>query len=310
MDLATPLTIDHIVVPLDGSHLAEVAIEPAIALAARLHAHVTLLHVLERGAPATVHHDRHLTNPAEAEVYLEGIATRVAAAGIIVTHHTHPNPEEDVAGSIAGHARELDAHLIVLCTHGHGGPRQWLTGSLAQRVIRHAEVPVLLVRPEGQAASPFSPRIVLTALDGTEAGEAIVPAAVTLASAFDAVLHLVITVPTLSTVSGDRVATARLTPTATTAALELEATGATDYMQRMAARLDGTGIAIQTEIVRGDAVRTMVDRVTRDPQCLLALATHGRGGFDALWSASVGSRVVNRVSGPLLLVRPAEDPDK
>ena len=306
-----PLPIDHLLVPLDGSHLAEVALEPAMALATRLDAQITLLHVLERRAPATVHHERHLTNLAEAEVYLQGIAARVAVAGIAVIYHTHPNPEDDVAGSIAAHGRELTASLLVLCTHGHGGPRQWLTGSLAQRVIRQAEVPVLLVRPNAEMVVPFAPGVVLTALDGTVAGETILPTAVALASAFNAVLHLVMTVPTLGTVSGDRVATARLTPTATTAALDLEETTATEYMTRVAGRLQRTGVSIQAEVTRGDAVRTVVERAARTgPRSVVAMATHGRGGFDALWSVSVGSRVVKRVSGPLLLVCPAEDADE
>lgn len=305
MDPESPLTIGHIIVPLDGSQLAEVTIQPAIALAGRLRAHITLLHVLERRAPATIHNERHLTGTADAETYLQGVAARFAAAGIAAEHHTHPNPEDDVAGSIAAHARELAASLLILCTHGHGGPRQWLTGSLAQRVIRQAEVPVLLVRPPVGTVLPFAPRSVLTALDGTMEGETILPAALALAGAFDAIHHLVVTVPTVSTVSGDRAATALLAPTATMAALELEAAAAAAYVERVASRLSASSLRTQTELARGDAVRTVVELAAREAPSLLAMATHGRGGFDALWSASVGSRVIGRASGPLLLVRPA-----
>ena len=52
---------------------------------------------------------------------------------------------------------------------------------------------------------------------------------------------------------------------------------------------------------------TVAELAAREAPSLLAMATHGRGGFEALWSASVGSRVIGRVSGPLLLVRPAEN---
>lgn len=305
MNPANALTIDHIIVPLDGSQLAEVTLEPAIALASRLRARLTLLHVLERRAPATVHNERHLTGTADAETYLQGIAARFTAAGIAAEHHTHPNPEDNVAGSIAAHARELAASLLILCTHGHGGPRQWFTGSLAQRVIRQAEVPVLLVRPLAGTPLPFSPQVVLTALDGTAAGETILPAALALAGAFDAILHLVVTVPTLSTVSGDRAATALLTPSATTATLDIEAEAAASYVERVASRLRAVDLRMQTEVARGDAVRTVVELAARETPSLLAMATHGRGGFDALWAASVGSRVIGRASGPLLLVRPA-----
>jgi nucleotide-binding universal stress UspA family protein len=304
MDPLHPLAINHIIVPLDGSRLAEVTIGPTIAVAERCHARVTLLHVLERKAPATIHHDHHLTTAAEAETYLQGIATRFAAAGIQVDHHTHPNPESDVAASIASHTRELGVDLIALCTHGQGGLREWMTGSLAQRVIRGAEVAVLLVRPRAGAAVPFAPRSVLTALDGTPAGETILPAACAMARAFDAELHLIMTVPTVGTVPGDRAAAARLSPMATTAALDLDAASAVDYVNRITAVVSATGIPVRGEVVRGDAARNLVEHAAREPGCVLALATHGHGGFDTLWSASVGSRVVNRMDGPLLLVRP------
>jgi nucleotide-binding universal stress UspA family protein len=307
MDPLSPLAINHIIVPLDGSRLAEVSIEPAVEVAERCHARVTLLHVLERKAPATIHHDRHLTAEAEADTYLQGVADRFSFASIPIDRHTHPNPERDVAASIATHARELHVDLIVLCTHGQGGPREWMTGSLAQRVIRQAEVPVLLVRPRAGAPAPFAPRSVLTALDGTIAGESILPAACAMARAFDAELNLVMTVPTVSTVPGDRAATALLSPMATTAELELEAASAADYLQRVTALVGATGVPARGEVMRGDAARNLVERAGRDPGCVLALATHGRGGFDTLWAASVGSRVVNRMQGPLLLVRPGHE---
>src|SRR6185437_12460793 len=93
--------------------------------AERLGARVTLLHVLERNAPATIHGERHLTDVAAAEAYLRGVASRFADLGIPVEIHAHPSPEGDVAASIGAHAAEVTdtATLIVLCTHGQGGPR-------------------------------------------------------------------------------------------------------------------------------------------------------------------------------------------
>ena len=78
-DAAVPL--DRILVPLDGSRLAEYAMGAAASLAARFHARLLLLHVLERGAPATVHGDRHLTGVEEAEAYLREVAARWSGDG-------------------------------------------------------------------------------------------------------------------------------------------------------------------------------------------------------------------------------------
>ncbi|MGN6755364.1 MAG: universal stress protein [Thermomicrobiales bacterium] len=309
MEPLQPLPIGQLLVPLDGSRLAEAPLPAATALAERLGARVTLLHVLERNAPATIHGERHLTDVAAAEAYLRGIASRFADLGIPVEIHAHPSPEGDVAASIAAHAAEVTdtATLIVLCTHGQGGPREWLSGSLAQRAVRRAGAPILLVRPgPGGINHAFTPRAVIVALDGTPVGEAALPAALTLARAFGAVLRLVVVVATLGTISGDRAAAALLTPTATAAALDLEEATATAYLTGLQARLQEAQVAVRTQVARGDAVRQVTESATRDGAGdVLALATHGKAGLDALWSGSIGAKVVTRSANSLLLVRPA-----
>lgn len=296
-----PQQFGHFLVPLDGSRLAEAALPVATALAARTGARVTLLHVVERNAPATVHGERHLTGAGEAEAYLHGVASRFADAGVATAIHAHPSPAGDVAASVAAHAAEVAADLIVLCAHGRGGLREWLAGSIAQRVIRQSAAPVLLVRPtaDGRAA-PFAPQRVVVALDGAAEGEAALPAAAALARACGAALDLLAVVATLGTVGGDRAATARLMPVATSAALDLEGDQARDYLERLRGALAGSGLAVRAAVERGDPVQLLAAHATQ--AAVVALATHGRTGFDALWSGSVGAKVVARVGSPLLLV--------
>ena len=90
----------HLLVPLDGSRLAESALPAAGELAHRLGASVTLLHVLEPTAPPTVHGDRHLRSPAEAEGYLAGavdwLAARQVSASVALNQQ-----QGDVAVTIA-----------------------------------------------------------------------------------------------------------------------------------------------------------------------------------------------------------------
>jgi nucleotide-binding universal stress UspA family protein len=172
-------------------------------------------------------------------------------------------------------------------------------------VIRRATPPVLLMRPDATDPPPaFAPATVVVALDGTSEGEAALPAATALAAAFGAALHLVVAVETLATVSGDRVATATFIPSATAAALDLEEQAALSYLTALRERMRATGLAIRTEVGRGDPVRTVTAIAERAGSHVLALATHGRAGFDALWAGSVGARVVARAAGPLLLVHP------
>ena len=67
----------HILVPLDGSKLAEAALPAAVSLAKTFKAPVTLLHIIEQDAPEEIHRDRHLTEASEAEAYLAKIAKRI-----------------------------------------------------------------------------------------------------------------------------------------------------------------------------------------------------------------------------------------
>ena len=108
----------HLLVPLDGSAPAEAALPAAAFLAARCAARVTLLHIIELDAPATIHGARHLHQREEAAAYLEDIRTRAFPAGAAVACHVHEAAMADVAHGIVEHEGELAPDLIVMCAHG------------------------------------------------------------------------------------------------------------------------------------------------------------------------------------------------
>ena len=123
-----------------------------------------------------------------------------------------------------------------------------------------------------------------------------------LARATGATLHLLVVVATVDTITGDRAATARLVPSATGAALDLESATARGYLAGLRTRLAGGGFTVTTEVARGAAAETVLASAVRAGESVVALVTHGRAGFDAFWAASVGARVVARTRVPLLLV--------
>ena len=122
----------HILVPLDGSRLAESALTTAVWLARKMDAQVTLVHIIEKNAPSEVHSDRHLVTPEEAAAYLQELSRLPALSGLRVETHVHTAEVGDVARSIAEHSAELAPDLIVMCTHGKGGARRLLFGVIAQ----------------------------------------------------------------------------------------------------------------------------------------------------------------------------------
>ncbi|MER3438083.1 MAG: hypothetical protein C4346_11140, partial [Chloroflexota bacterium] len=180
----------RVLVPLDGSRLAEAAIPPAIRVASRASAAVTLLHVIEATPPGTVHGERHLATPADAAAYLDRIRARFAAAGVPAAMHVHAEPARDVAGAIVAHASELDADLIVLASHGSGGIRGFFFGRVAQQVVRRGTQPVLMVQVDtgDDPDQPFACHVIALALSGAAEAEAAVAPAVRLARALDASL--------------------------------------------------------------------------------------------------------------------------
>ena len=293
----------HLLVPLDGSRLAETALPAAAYLAQTLQASVTLIHVIERNAPKAVHSEPHLTNAPEAQAYLDQVAHRIFPANLSVERHVHTSEVNDVARSISEHAAELAPDLIVMCTHGRGGLRDWLSGSIAQQVIARGTTPVLLVRPTETGSAPtFACRLILVPLDGDPAHEQSVPVAASLAQLCASALHLVMVIPTLDTLSGEQAAAAKLLPQAMTALLDLDQQSAEDYLRRHLPPLRAAGLTVTTEVTRGDPAPTIVSTAQRVGADLIVLGTHRKTGTGAFWSGSVAPKVSGRSHVPLLLV--------
>ncbi|HEX9331238.1 MAG TPA: universal stress protein, partial [Anaerolineales bacterium] len=197
----------HILVPLDGSKLAEAAIPVAASLARTLNAPVTLLHILEQDAPQEVHKDRHITQADEASAYLEKVAKRAFPVEVKVDLHVHTAAVKDVSGSIVEHAMmEFQPDLIVMCTHGRSGVRELLYGSIAQQVVAQGMTPLLLVKPGVNAPSTFKLEKILVPLDSGPIHDDSLPVTQELARAYKSSIHLITVIPTFSTVTGEAVA--------------------------------------------------------------------------------------------------------
>ena len=301
----------NLLVPLDGSTLAESVLPAAAFLGEAVRARITLLHIMEQNAPATIHGQPHLTDPDQAEAYLEGLAARLASPTRPVARHVHRAEEGDVAGAIVRHAEELGADLIVLCTHGWGGLRDWLFGSIAQQVLQRGTIPIVLLQPTTTgAAPPFACRGVLVPLEGPEAPEPALPVALGLARACYATLHLVMVVPTPGTLSGAQAPAGVFLPMTTAALLDLEEGEAREYLQRVRERLRAEGLRVTGEVGRGDPVTSLAKAAERAGADLVVLATHGRRGLEAYWSASVAPRLLGCIGRPVLLVRVGDEGDK
>jgi nucleotide-binding universal stress UspA family protein len=296
------LMFKSILVPLDGSHLAEAGLPAAASLAEKLNAPVTLLHVIEQNAPEAVHNERHLRQPQEAEAYLQGLAEQSFPAEAKVSWHVHTAQVTDVPASIVEHTGEFDPDLIIMCAHGRSGIRDVLFGSIAQQVVAKGSTPLLLLQPMISQPKPFKLRRILLPLDDESIHDDSFPIAKILAKAYSAELALLCVIPTFSTLRGDEAATSTLLPSTTNALLDIKEEHAKEHLQGHLNELISEGFRVSGEIARGDPTQTIVNVAELSKTDLIVLSTHRRAGIDAFWARSVAPNVARRTRIPLLLI--------
>ena len=292
----------HILVPLDGSKLAEAALPPAASLAQTLGAPVTLLHLIEKDAPQEVHKDRHLTKADEANDYLQAVAQTAFPEKVKVEWHVHTAEIENVAASIVQHAEELNPDLIIMCSHGRSGMRDYLFGNIAQQVIGQSDMPVLLLKPTTAQSQTFQVRKIFLPLDDESIHDESLSIAKPLAKVYQAGLYLLTVIPTLGTLSNEKAAAGTLLPATATAYLDIKEENAKEHLQEHLNELAQSGFNAEAEIARGDpaaTISTVAERVAAD---LIILSTHRKAGAAAFWARSVAPNVARRTKIPLLLL--------
>ena len=293
----------HILLPLDGSALAESVLPAAAYLARVFGAKITLIHIIEKDGQAVVHGERHLTQPAEAEAYLAQIRQRAFAPGTAVSLHVHESAMQDVAQGIVEHQDEFAPDLIVMCSHGRGGFRDLVFGSIAQQVITSGRVPVLLVRPQAaDEEKPFECRSILAPTDGRPHHEVGLLTAARLAQTTHARLNLIAVAPTLETLAGRQAATGRFMPGATRTMLEIVEDELESYLGGMAERFKAEGVEVSALVGRGDPAALIARNAETTHADLIVFATHGKAGTKAFWAHSIGAKVLGQTVRPVLLV--------
>lgn len=151
---AQELPFRKILVPTDGSAAAETVVEPAATFARLFEAKLVVLHAEppvvipgygEMGIPPMLP-----PTPSEKDPVTEAAAERFSRLGVTVSRRTVTG---DAAGTILDQSQSDGIDLIAMATHGRSGFSRWILGSVAERVLRHAGLPMLLVRAEPEATS-------------------------------------------------------------------------------------------------------------------------------------------------------------
>jgi nucleotide-binding universal stress UspA family protein len=298
--MTTP-RFQRMLVPLDGSPLAEQAIPMAGALARRAGAAVHLVSV-QPGLPRYPYVPSEISQEVEREVRQRKEAYLKAQAEAIETCYGREAVwavrDGDPAGTLASYGRNNEIDLIIMTTHGRGGLSRFWLGSVADRLVRCTTTPVLLLRSEKQPQTTDL-RHVLVALDGSEAGAAVLEPALALASLFhERCCTLVQVIEPPATIPWD-LATSELD----SKAVEEQQTLATRGLERHAAKAAAAGVAstatVQVAATAGAQILALAEKIDSD---VIAIGTHGVHGLERLLLGSVADKVVRGAERPVLVV--------
>ena len=306
----------RMLVPLDGSELAEVVFTYAKELAGRLDIDVILLYVcgpaLREFAPmhrAYIEHAAEIVRRQLQEVQQKTGVPKRAKPVEVRGELAEGYPAEE----ILRYADENDIDLILVATHGRSGPKRWAMGNVADKVLRASKVPVWLVRsgiPDEIAYDKWPGKTILVPLDGSELAELVLLHVETLAKQRDAELVDVVLL---------RVCEPPTTPSYYAPELSGVPLNWGDYTQQEIARcrqvageyltgvenqLKEKDINVRSEVLVGRAADEIVDYVNKNPFNLIVMATHGRSGLSRWVYGSVTENVLVGVTSPLFLVRP------
>lgn len=266
----------HILVPLDGSQLAELAIPAAIELARKVDGVLCLLRVVpQMPAVIDVPFEIDMVDTEEAEKYLDDTGARLSPHGVpLLLAIRHGRPAQE----ILDYAVEVRANAIVMTTHGRSGFGRLAMGSVAEEVVRDATCPVLLLQKETTA--PVYRRI-LVPLDATPGSAAILPAVSEIAQLYESEIILV-----------------HANIAARTSGEPVE-----DYLAKISEIFRETGIHTSILAGKGDPQAVILDAIQEFQPDLIAMATHARPLLGRAIYGSVAHDLLRHTAKPLLLYR-------
>ncbi len=285
-----------ILVPLDGTSEAAVALTPALTVAKVTGAAVHLLTVIDAEASAADY--------ARIRADLEGVAAELRSPGSRVDTAVRRG---DPAAEIVAAAVKFGADLVSMATHGRGGLERAYLGSVAQDVLATSPVPVMLHPPGGHQMTRLE--ILLVPVDGSPGGALALASAVPLARSTNARVVLVdVAVPFVAytMMSGYVNGAYYFDPAWDDEALE----SAKRYVSGMADRLQHAGVQAEGRAITGElrlpstsvaeAIVRSADEVGAD---LIVMSTHAHTGPARALLGSVADAVVRNARRPLLLPR-------
>jgi nucleotide-binding universal stress UspA family protein len=295
--------VKRILVPLDGSSLAEMALDAAALLARRFAAEIVLVRVIPAEASGAFSKTIHSRPATEAHTYLDRVARRLREEEVAVSTAVLPG------GPAAGITQEAvlgHVDLMVMTPHGRKGLETLLHPSITWQVLTQTEVPLLACQcGEGEEpgrlhlsrfmTDPLAP--LLVPLDGSLQAESALPLAEVLARTFGNPLVLVRAVEPVYSFGMEA------NPQTVDEVMQAALAEAQRYLLHQQDAPSRAGLLVLLALGEDEASHWIETCVRAWRAGLVVMASHGRRGVDQLVLGSVARRVLSHVQAPLLLVR-------
>jgi nucleotide-binding universal stress UspA family protein len=281
----------RILVPLDGSQMSEQVLPWARALGRAFGSRIELMRIVPGHLQGRQEPGSNLNLHTEALEYLNRVKTAQGSLNVSVSCLVE---EHDPAFCISREARKEPDTLVAISTHGRMGIGRWVMGSVMDQVLRTADKPMLVVRPEDEGNiapdAEVAIRSIIVPLDGSSVSEnQISPHVVALAKNLNLEVVLLM-VP-----------------------YDHEESAAQNYLDKVNERLTEQGVSSVREVVRQGRPGDAIVAIAQDTEAsIVAITTHGRSGVrrlmrregEALMWGSIADRVVRHCTRPVLVVRP------
>ena len=294
--------IDSVLVAVDGSEKVQPWVGRAIDIAGTLDADLHVLSVIDARelepslsyleSDERSERERRFESGMEQTVETVASRARTRLSGRIRTAVERGIPFEVITDYAETHAVDL----IAVGTHGRGRVERALLGSVAERVMRTATVPVLVIPPAVVEAEDGGYEDILLPTDGSENADVAVEFGLDLADVYDATVHTVYSVDT-----------GRLPEIGETTDLyaAIEETGR-EALESVRRRARAADISVGGTIARGPAARVILSHSEEHDVDLIVMGTHGRSGIERHLIGSVTETVVRNAAVPVCCVPMAE----
>src|ERR1044072_3630519 len=273
---------NHILVPLDGSTLAECVLPHVMAIAPVTNARVTLLHVLQHphngnGSPAVDPVEWHLQKQ-KSEKYLEQVVNRLNDAGILGVESLilEGNP----ANSVIDFANNNNVDLIALSTHGNSGLSGWNVSSVVQKILLRSYKSTLLVRaylPTSPGTTKIRYKRLFVGMDCSPRSEFFVPFAISLAQFHKSQIILECAVEKPQAIN--RFPLSDEDTELINRFVERNYQAASHYFKQLLTQFSTKELKLKTHVSVGDnAIAVLHDMAEESNADLMMLAAHGYSG--------------------------------